>query len=99
MNTLKPAILIPAKPSSKFAMKTLSQLDMLICQRYLCTTPICKTKRGAGKEQGKMSAVEINKMVENEKRGIFRQLDIGLPQQWKERKKFDDRVVVKAAPR
>ena len=72
---------------------------MLIFQRYLSTTPIRKTRRGAGKEQGRMTADAINKMVENEKKGIFRQLDIGLPQQWREKKKIDDRVVVKASPR
>ena len=99
MNTLKTAILIQGEPSSKYAMQKLPNLDVLIFQRYLYTTPICKTKRGAGKEEGRMTSDAINKMVENEKRGIFRKLDIGLPQPFRERKKFDDRIEVKASPR
>ena len=99
MNTLKTTLLMQGEQSSKHLLQKISNIDMLIFQRYLSTTHIRKTRRGAGKEQGRMTADAINKMVENEKKGIFRQLDIGLPQQWREKKKIDDRVVVKASPR
>ena len=59
-----------------------------------------RRKLGRGKDQGKMAVPELYKIVENEKRGIFRKLDIGLPEPFNpEKKKFNDRIIVKAAPR
>lgn len=78
-----------------------THLDVLFSyQRHFCRSATMKTRRGAGAHEGKMTKDEINKMIENEKRGIFRKLDIGLPQPFnKERKKINDRIIVKAAPR
>ena len=57
-------------------------------QRSLHTSYVLDTKKGAGKEQGRMRQDELRKMVENEERGIFRKLDLGLPQQWTPDEKF-----------
>ena len=73
-----------------------------VLQRHLTCNAVLQTKVGAGKEDGRMSVDQINELVEKEKRGIFRKLDLGLPRPWKsddKMKKFDDRVIVKATPR
>ena len=82
MNTLK-TILLSVDASSKYSLQALPNIEMSSAlQRYLHTTSIYRTKRGAGKEEGIMKSEEIQKMVENEKRGIFRKLDVGLPKEW-----------------
>ena len=107
MNKVKLGIMIPVKIASSelslnLSILRLSQIHPVVfrpCDRHFSTCNVLETKRGAGKEQGKMERSEIVKMVENEKRGIFRTLDIGLPRPFRERKKRDDRIIVKAAPR
>ena len=85
---------VPARAS------TISSNVQWALQRHLTCNAVLQTKVGAGKEDGRMSVDQINELVEKEKRGIFRKLDLGLPRPWKsEIKKFDDRVIVKATPR
>ena len=103
MNNLKRGFILPIELSLRYPTNQIPSTNSDVLksfQRNLCSSVVLKTKRGAGGEEGKLSSDEINKMVENEKRGIFRQLDIGLPRPWvKDMKRFDDRIVVKAAPR
>ena len=102
-NNLRIGIMFQMSISSKWPHIQFcsTHLDVLFSyQRHFCRSATMKTRRGAGAHEGKMTKDEINKMIENEKRGIFRKLDIGLPQPFnKERKKINDRIIVKAAPR
>ena len=68
--------------------------------RYFSSSPAVNRRIYTGERYGVESADELRKMVENEKRGNFRKLDIGLPKQfYREREKRSDRIVIKAAPR
>ena len=71
-------------------------------RRSLYTSYVLATKKGAGKEEGRMSEEAIRKMVQNEERGVFRKLDLGKPRQWQSQEQFNKRVPkssVKAPPR
>ena len=106
MNNLNLGMLIPIRALNNNSILhprlRISQLFtfMLSVNRHFANSPVVRTRRGQGGDVGRLSQRELVKMVENEERGIFRTLDIGLPNLFNlPRKKSNDRIVVKAAPR
>ena len=101
MNNIKTGISLSIDCISRCSNQNAVLSNVLICfRRSLYTSHISNTKRGAGKAQGRMTEDALRKMVENEERGIFRKLDIGLPRPWvSEMKKPAEKAAVKAAPR
>ena len=110
MNTIKFARTIRVNVISsdiffKCSKLKLSQIHPVVFgpydKKHFGSCNVLQARRlGKGAHEGKMEYNEIVKIVDNEKRGIFRTLDIGLPRPFnQERKKWNDRILVKAAPR
>ena len=103
MNTLRHGVKLSIELYLKYHPQHLSSSHsdvLILSNRHLCSSVVLKTKLGAGGEEGKMTFEEIQNMLENEKRGTFRKLDIGLPRPWVTyQKKVRDQTIVKAAPR
>ena len=107
MNNLKTGLLLSIDSASKCSnhrhISVQSSLSKCL-RRSLYTSYVLATKRGAGKEEGRMTEEAIRKMVQNEERGVFRKLDIALPQRWLSKEEFNNKKAqfkssVKAAPR
>ena len=106
MNNLKTGLLLSIDSASKCSnhrhISVQSSLSKCL-RRSLYTSYALATKRGAGKEEGRMSEDAIRKMVQNEERGVFRKLDLGKPRQFIPAEQFNKKVPnkasVKAPPR
>ena len=105
MNGLKTRLFLSIDPISKSSNQICSVVQSGISinfQRSICISHVLNTKKGAGKEQGRMKPEALQKMVENEERGVFRKLELGLPEQWGsmfDKKKRTDKPAVMAASR
>ena len=105
MNGLKTRLFLSIDPISKSSNQRCSVVQSGISiyfQRSICISHVLNTKKGAGKEQGRMKPEALQKMVENEERGVFRKLELGVPEQWNstfDKKKRADRAAVMAASR
>ena len=106
MNNLKTGLLLSSIDSASKCLNhrhisVQSSLSKCL-RRSLYTSYVLATKKGAGKEEGRMSEEAIRKMVQNEERGVFRKLDLGKPRQWKSQEQFNKKAPkasVKAPPR
>ena len=105
MNNLKTGLLLSIDSASKCSnhghISVQSSLSKCL-RRSLYTSYVLATKKGAGKEEGRMSEDAIRKMVQNEERGVFRKLDLGKPRQWQTQEQFNkkaSKASVKAPPR
>lgn len=108
MNNLKTGLLLSIDSASKCSnhrhISVQSSLSKCL-RRSLYTSYVLATKKGAGKEEGRMTEEAIRKMVQNEERGVFRKLDIALPSggRWLSKEEFAKKAQfkssVKAAPR